>query len=246
MVNNYFLEEIKSLPALISPCLIDFDSRALELANLPQLVDLEKVYLVGCGDSYHAGLCSEMFFRQVTGLDCRALTSMAFSRYESGFLANRPEKALVIALSSSGNVSRTIEALELADEAGAFTAAFTSNENSPLAISADYLFHIRVLGIFDTDESIIVPGCRSFFASLLALFSTAAQLVGGDRGNRGSLQLEQILDADLIMEQITKTISSTEDGAREAAADWQDKDYFVFCGAGPSYGAACYSAAKIL
>jgi glucosamine--fructose-6-phosphate aminotransferase (isomerizing) len=58
--------------------------------------------------------------------------------------------------------------------------------------------------------------------------------------------MEKVLDPDLISERISKTINLAEDGAKKAAADWQEADYFVFCGAGPNYGSACYSAAKIL
>ncbi len=246
MSKNYFLDEIKSLPSLISPLLVDLDSKAAGLINVPHIVDLNQIFLVGCGDSYHACLCSEMFFRKATGLDCRALTSMAFARYESGFINLSPERTLVMAVSASGKVSRTIEALTLARKAGTFTVAITANDDSPLAEAADFVFHIKVSSIREKDGSIVVPGCRSFLASLMALYSAADHL-GRAKGSDGdSIHLKKLLEPAFISQLITESISSSEEIAKIAAADWQGRDYLVFCGAGPSYGSACYSAAKIL
>ena len=246
MSNNNFLEEIRSLPGLISPLLVDSNAMSAELVDRPQIRDLEHIYLVGCGDSYHAGLCSEMLFRQETGLDCRALTSMAFARYELNSISWKPERTLVVAVSASGRVSRTLEALELARKAGMFTVAVAADKNSPLAEAADFIFQVKVPSIREEDKSIVVPGCRSFIASLLALYSVGMQLGRERSGNEDSVHHKDSLEPALISKQIAETISLLEEEAKRAAVDWQEKNYFIYCGAGPSYGSACYSAAKIL
>jgi glucosamine--fructose-6-phosphate aminotransferase (isomerizing) len=246
MTKNYLLDEIRSLSSQISPSLAHYASKAADIDFLAHFDDIEQVYLVGCGDSFHAGLCSEMFFQQTTGLGCRAMSSMAFSRYQSGYIRIRPEKTLVIGVSSSGKVSRTIEALDLAGRAGAVTVGITTDKTSLLAEAADHIFNFHLPSIFGEDESRIIPGCRSFIASLLALYFFAARLAEAAGNSSDSMVMEKVLDPDLISERISKTINLAEDGAKKAAADWQEADYFVFCGAGPNYGSACYSAAKIL
>ena len=238
MTKNYLLDEIRSLPSQISPSLANLASKAADIDFLAHFDDIDQVVLVGCGDSFHATLCSEMFFQQITGLTCRAMSSMAFSRYQSGYIRIRPQKTLVIAVSSSGKVSRTVEALDLAGRAGAVTVGITTDKTSPLAETADHIFNLHLPSIFGGDESRIVPGCRSFISSLLALYFFAVRLAEAAATGRDSMYMEKLLDPDLISQRISETINLAEDGAKKAAADWQAADYFDFCGAGPSYGSA--------
>jgi glucosamine 6-phosphate synthetase-like amidotransferase/phosphosugar isomerase protein len=66
------------------------------------------IYTAGCGDSYYAGLACEMAFAQFCRLPVKALSSMAFARYEAAVL---PEGAVVFGISNSGGVARSIEAM---------------------------------------------------------------------------------------------------------------------------------------
>ncbi len=206
--------------------------------------DSQRVFLVGCGDSYHASLNAELAFEELAGLPCEPMTAMQFARYGVQFLPDGGN--LVLGVSVSGQVSRTAEALALARQAGAKTLAVTGNPNGALASEAEIVLKTAVPPLPDELQGMIVPGTRSYAASQLALYLTAIHL--GEKRSRltktaaNKLRHELANMADL-MEQ---TIALSDPVARDLAASWLDADRFVFCGAGPNYGTALFSAAKMI
>lgn len=206
--------------------------------------DTQRVFLVGCGDSYHTPLNAELAFEELAGLPCEPMTAMQFARYGADFL---PDGAnLVMGVSVSGQVSRTAEALALARQAGATTVAVTGNPTGALAQEAEIILKTAVPPLPDELQGMIVPGTRSYIASQLALYLTAIH-VGEKRSHltktaANKLRHELAGIADL-MEQ---TIALSDPAARTLAASWLDADRFVFCGAGPNYGTAHFSAAKMI
>jgi glucosamine--fructose-6-phosphate aminotransferase (isomerizing) len=99
----------------------------------------------------------------------------------------------------------------------------------------------------DEDEvGLVVPGLRSYLASLLALYLCAIEL-GEGRGHLSPTEAHGLRGelngaADLIEE----TIALNGETAAQLADAWNDADYHVFCGAGPNYGTALFGAAKLL
>ena len=130
---NHFEAHIKSLPDKIPILVSALESNSQRLFEHSDYQNIRWIYLVGCGDSYHACLGANFIFQQLTGIPCWSLTAMTFSRYSSGFLPSDSQKTLVVGVSSSGQVSRTIEALDLANKVGAMSLAITSQLDSPLA-----------------------------------------------------------------------------------------------------------------
>src|SRR5919197_2840412 len=65
-----------------------------------------RIYLVGCGDSHYAGLATRFVFERWAGIPTEALESLEFSRYA---VQSAPPDALVVAVSNSGRVARTVE-----------------------------------------------------------------------------------------------------------------------------------------
>src|SRR6185295_8184104 len=111
-----------------------FDASARHTFDFALCTSVKRVYLTGCGDSHHASVGAELAFHQLAGVPTQALTALSFSRYTAGYLPQTgPLTNLVIAVSVSGVVSRTIEALQLARKAGAVGVALTGSPQSPLA-----------------------------------------------------------------------------------------------------------------
>jgi glucosamine--fructose-6-phosphate aminotransferase (isomerizing) len=152
----------------------------------------------------------------------------------------------VIAVSVSGSVSRTIEALRLARKAGAVGVALTGAPQKPLAQSAEKVFQTTVPPLPDELAGMIVPGVRSYLASQVALYSAAIR-IGEVRGHLTTTTADS-LRAELarLAEVMEKTIAAAEPVARELAARWTGATHFVFVGSGPNFGTAMFSAAKVL
>ncbi|HSM56342.1 MAG TPA: SIS domain-containing protein [Candidatus Sulfomarinibacteraceae bacterium] len=100
-------------------------------ADLAQRV--RRIYLVGCGDSYFAALAVRLFYQRYVGLPVEPLEAMEFSRYVAPYL---DDGALVVGVSNSGRVSRTVEAVRRARQGGAITLAATAYAERPLAAEA--------------------------------------------------------------------------------------------------------------
>jgi len=237
-------QQVDTLPDLVD-WMVDTLIRVIH-AVLPKPLceSVRRVFVTGCGDSFHAPLNAELAFEQLGGLPCEPMTAMQFSRYAAPFL---PEKgSLVLGVSVSGQVSRTAEALALARKAGAMTVAITGNAHGTLAQAAEVVLKTAVPPLPDELQGMIVPGTRSYIASQLALYLTAVHL-GEMRGhltktNANKLRHELAGAADLM----AQTIALSDAAAQKAAQEWLDADRFVYCGAGPNYGTALFSAAKMI
>lgn len=240
-------QQIDTLPELIRQIAGPFDASARAAFNFEVCTSAKRVYLVGCGDSYHAAYGAEMAFHQLAGIAAQAFSSMTFSRYQAGYLPpTGPKTNLMIAVSVSGVVTRTIEALVLARQAGAVGVALTGAAGSPLAQAAETVFQTTVPPLPDELRGMVVPGVRSYLASQVALYSAAIR-IGEVRGHLTTAAADK-LRAELrgLAEVMEETIAACEPVCREMAAEWADMREIVFVGAGPLYGAAMFSAAKFL
>jgi glucosamine--fructose-6-phosphate aminotransferase (isomerizing) len=236
------LEQIHSLPQLVRECLPNFVQQAERVLPAERCVSIERFYLTGSGDSHHAALGAELAFHTLAGVPAQALSSLPFARYTVPFMS-APEHVAVIGISVSGEVARTVEALRLANKAGAQTFAVTGNRGSRLAQAAQ---SVLLATIPPTTTQAPTPGVRSFVASLLMLYVTAIQ-VGEARGfleapaARAARQ-----ELQCAPEAIEATIDANETAVQQLVARWQDAVEFVFLGSGPNYGTALFCAAKVL
>lgn len=239
-------QQIDSLPDLLQETIDPLISAVRSLFTSSICNNLERIYLFGCGDSHHAALNAGLAFQQLAGLPCYPMTALQFSRYTAAYLPGSPPSNLVIAISVSGRVSRTIEGLRLAHQAGTTAVALTGDKRSPLAQTSDLLLH-TLAPPFQTDPPVpVIPGARSYILSQLALYLTAIQ-IGQVHGHLTSKTAHNIrAELAALSNQMAATIIACDQFAGQALLEWQTADQFVFCGSGPNYGAALFSAAKLL
>ena len=244
---NPMRQQIDTLPKLVRDIAQPFDAAARQAFDFETCASVKRIYLTGCGDSHHAPLGAELAFHQLTGLPTQALSSLPFSRYTAGYLpATGPQTNLVIGVSVSGEVSRTIEALDMARQAGATAVALTGNPAGPLSRVADKLFQTAVPPLPDELAGMVVPGIRSYLASQIALLMAALR-IGEVRGRltTRAADAERAAIAELA-DLIEETIQACAPGVEELIDAWKDAPLFEFVGAGPLYGVALFSAAKML
>lgn len=240
-------QQIDTLPELVRAVARPFDESARATFNFELCTSLKRIYLVGCGDSYHASYGAELAFHQFAGVPTQAFSALTFSRYEAGFLPpTGPNTNLVIAISVSGVVSRTIEALQLAQQAGAVGVALTGAPGKALGQAAQKVFQTTVPPLPDELAGMVVPGVRSYLASQMALYSAAIR-IGEVRGHITTAQADS-LRAELagLADVVEATIAACEPVARDLVAQWSDTPDFVFVGGGPVFSSAMFSAAKML
>lgn len=111
---------------------------------------VDRIYFVACGSPLNAAQTAKHLVDRYSGLQC-----MAYSGWE--FCDNTPhrldERCAVIGVSDYGKTEEVIQALRLAGERGAMTAAFTKRADSPItqvaeqvvAYEADCIWEIHLL-----------------------------------------------------------------------------------------------------
>lgn len=244
MADNPFLHHVRSIPNEFPSIVKAIDSNIHLFLEAEDFNHFKRIYLVGCGDSYHAGLATNFAFQTFTRSACWSQTAMEFSRYSVSALVNCPDDTLVVGISSSGKVSRTIEALDLANKIGAKSLAITSQSDSPLAATADALLLVPQR---KTDQvNIVIPGGLSYLSSVISLLLLSLRLSQRSATISEKRASKLLRDVYNLQEPIGETIENCDEIAKESARDWRQAPHFVYCGAGPNYGTALFSAAKLV
>ncbi|NIJ51521.1 glutamine--fructose-6-phosphate transaminase (isomerizing) [Dyadobacter arcticus] len=82
---------------------------------LDKLAEADRIIIVGCGTSWHAGLVAEYLFEELARVNVEVEYASEF-RYRNPVIS---EKDIVIAISQSGETADTLAAIELAKSKGA-------------------------------------------------------------------------------------------------------------------------------
>lgn len=202
---------------------------------------INKVYLTGDGDSYHASCAAEMAFEEIANIACQALSAQRFLDYGAAWM--RPtarHQTLVIATSASGGTQRVVQTIERAKAHGALTIALTGAPKSAVTQAADRTIVVEV------PQKERSPGIRTYQASLLGMLLVAVRL-GETHGAYPQAEadgLRQELGA--LADIVDATVAIMKEPCR-TVADWiADSPALVMAGSGPSYGTALFSAAKVV
>ena len=137
---NAMLQQVHGLADMLWESFHSFDEESRRVFDSKLCVSAKRIFITGCGDSHDAALGARLAFHTIAGVPCEAISSLQFSRYTAPFLQSLGSSVsdgnIVIGISVSGEVARTIEALRLAAKAGATTVALTGSLGSRIARSA--------------------------------------------------------------------------------------------------------------
>ncbi|MDQ3870481.1 MAG: SIS domain-containing protein [Chloroflexota bacterium] len=207
-------------------------SAAHELTSVPS-----RIYLVGCGDSHYAGLATRYAFERWSGIPTEALESLEFSRYA---IDAAPSDSLLVAVSNSGRVARTIECAVFARRRGIATIALTYDPESRLARESAMTLP------WSYQDVGFGPGTLSYLASLVSLYALAVrlgQLVGRLSDDEVATTLDRIAGtADAVASTIRDARPVAATLARQMAPD----SLLTIIGGGPNYGTALFGSAKFI
>jgi len=245
MASNPIFAEITSVPELIRQELANLDDAVRQVFSPDLCRSIGRVYLCGCGDSHHAALCSQLAFESLAGTPAEAQTSLQFARYSVDFLPVQASSSLVIGISVSGEVARTIEALRRANACNLHTIALTASPNSRLAGSARQTLVASAPPIHSQPD-LVVPGIRSYVLNLLALYLSA--ILTGERLGKLTSKQAGSLRNDLLAlsDAVENGISTNLELINRHLPEWQEENLFLFAGGGPNFGTSSYCAAKML
>jgi glucosamine--fructose-6-phosphate aminotransferase (isomerizing) len=218
-------------------------AQAAKLTAVSGIRDARRVILTASGDSLFAAMAVLPAFRRWTGLPAEVMTSVEFARYEVPLVQAGD---VVIAVSNSGNSSRTRESLILARTRGALTVGVTGNSEGPFSRIAEWVLHrpVKESIRIDVRHRRALLNIVEYVATLLTLFMFAVELGAGRSHlttNKKQLHLQDITEA---FGAIPAAAASIEQEIAETAPTLADTDTLFALGAGPNRGTAYYAAAK--
>jgi glucosamine 6-phosphate synthetase-like amidotransferase/phosphosugar isomerase protein len=194
---------------------------------------VRRVVLVGCGDSLAVMVAARQALESMLGVPCEPVQSLEFAYYQADLV---DEGAAVIALSSSGETTRTVEALLMAQHRGSYTVAITNTGGSTLQTEASTSLKIEATRVgWPTQSS----------TAALALLLELAIRVGERRVPIEAATLRAAFtglpdDMAGVLDRIDPLIADIAES--EVAAEVRN---VLFSGAGPNLASAIVGAAKV-
>lgn len=251
-MNNYAAEVwerqhdglgIVAAQASLVPLIIDTVLPSVtQLFQREEVHRIPRIYLVGCGDSLYAAMAARLMFEHYTGIATEAVAALEFSRY---LVDSMPTGSLVITISVSGGVSRTVESAEWASRRGGWVVALTGHADSKITqIAQDSIVHYAVL--HNDAQRLSTRGLANFEASLISLNLTAIQIgmtLGRVDAAQGTQAQQELRAVAATMDQ---TIQANTEITRRYAEETRECQTFYLLGAGPNYATAYFGAAKLL
>lgn len=239
--DNPMRRNVFSIPKLVKEQVIQIEADSRMVITTPEILDLSRIVITGCGDSYAAGIAMKPAMETLTGLSVEVIRAVDLARYTPNeMLTRRSGTTLVMAVSNSGGVARVAEAMERAGKYGCLTVAVTGKPESRLAKAAK-----KVIGL-------LVPpfeagnGIRSYFVSMTALMLVAIRI--GEVKGRYMMDDSQHFREEMIRyaQEYEKILDNLDEKMFEIAVNNQRKKFYDFVGSGGNVGTAWFSVAKII
>lgn len=238
---HFMIKEIYEQSKSIKDCMrgrLDSDSGRLILGGLREylnkLVNADRIMIVACGTSWHAGLVAEYFFEEF----CRIPVEV---EYASEFRYRNPvirEGDVVIAISQSGETADTLAAIELAKSKGAiiFGVCNVVGSSIPRTTHAGAYTH--------AGPEIGVASTKAFTAQLTVL-NMIALIVAHKKGTITEQKYHEMLtEMENIPAKVEKALL-LNDQIKQIAAEFKDSRNFLYLGRGYNFPVALEGALKL-
>jgi glucosamine--fructose-6-phosphate aminotransferase (isomerizing) len=238
---HFMLKEIFEQPQVIRDTLegrISQDSGKVYLqdtgVSLRDLKDIQRIVIIACGTSYHAGLAGKYFIESLAQIPVTVEYASEY-RYQD-FLLDK--KTLVIVISQSGETADTLAALRATKKSGALTLAVSNVVNSSISREAGAVLYTHA------GPEIGVAATKTFSAQLAALALTALYLAQAKgRMNEGESfpLIQDLLRIPHKMERILAEAKRLEELAQRFLAF----SHFLYLGRWVSFPVALEGALKL-
>ncbi len=237
---DFMLKEIHEQPRVIRDTLAGrLVDGALSIDELDlsheELNLIDRVYVIACGTSYHAGLIAKNLVEGWARIPCEVEVASEF-RYRNPIIT---PTTLVVAVSQSGETADTLAAIRDARVRGAKVFGITNVVGSPVARESDGVIYTKA------NKEIAVASTKSFLGQVVSLTLLAlllAQVKGKLKMNQVRLLFRDLADT---AEQVERILSELEQPIEQAAQACKDASSALFIGRGMGAAIANEGALKL-
>ncbi|MEX0996364.1 MAG: glutamine--fructose-6-phosphate transaminase (isomerizing) [Flavobacteriaceae bacterium] len=202
--------------------------------HIQKFINANRIVIVGCGTSWHAGLVAEYIFEDLARIPVEVEYASEF-RYRNPIIT---EKDVVIAISQSGETADTLAAIKLAKSKGAFVYGVCNVVGSTISRethSGTYTHAGPEIGVAST---------KAFTTQITVLTLIALKLASV----KGTISFRDyniyLRELDLIPKRVENALKSN-DHIKSIAKIFKDARNFLYLGRGYNFPVALEGALKL-
>ena len=202
--------------------------------HIQKFMNADRIIIVACGTSWHAGLVSEYIFEEWARIPVEVEYASEF-RYRNPIIT---ENDVVIAISQSGETADTLEAIKLAKQRGAFVYGVCNVVGSSISRethSGTYTHAGPEIGVAST---------KAFTTQITVLTLMALRIAQEKGAMSQSDYMMHLRELDLIPEKVAEALK-TNDHIEAVAAQFKDAANFLYLGRGYNFPVALEGALKL-
>jgi glucosamine--fructose-6-phosphate aminotransferase (isomerizing) len=238
---HFMLKEIYEQPHSIRDSMrgrLHIDTGTVSLGGIidyeQKMLTADRIIIVACGTSWHAGLVGEYLFEDLARIPVEVEYASEF-RYRNPIIG---EKDVVIAISQSGETADTLAAIELAKSKGATILGICNVVGSSISRATH-------AGIYTHAGPEIGVASTKAFTSQVAVLTLMALRMAQLKGTLPKTRFIQILnELDLIPEKVEHTLNVSKK-VIEIAEQFKDVRNFLYLGRGYNFPVALEGALKL-
>ena len=239
--DHFMLKEIFEQPDTIFDCLrgrLDATKGTITMAGIQQhiekLTKANRIIMVGCGTSWHAGLVAEYIFEEL----CRIPVEV---EYASEFRYRNPvihPGDVIIAISQSGETADTIVAIEKAKEHGAFIMGVVNVVGSSIA-------RISHAGAYTHAGPEIGVASTKAFTAQLAVLTMIALKIAKEKGTIDNTRYMQLVNELHSIPEKVREVLKLDTAIQRLATKYKDAKDALYLGRGYNFAVALEGALKL-
>ncbi len=202
--------------------------------NLDRLLNANRIIVVACGTSWHAGLVAEYIFEDLARIPVEVEYASEF-RYRNPIINSDD---VVIAISQSGETADTMAAIKLAKEKGAFVFGVCNVVGSSISRETH-------AGAYTHAGPEIGVASTKAFTTQITVLSLIALKLAKAKGSISNADFHYHLqELDLIPQKIEEALNSN-DHIEKVAEKYKDAANFLYLGRGFNFPVALEGALKL-
>lgn len=238
---HFMLKEIFEQPQTIYDCLrgrLDATEGTITMSGIQQyaeqIMNANRIVMVACGTSWHAGLIAEYIFEELCRINVEVEYASEF-RYRNPVI-NKGD--VIIAISQSGETADTLVAIENAKAKGAIILGVVNVVGSSIA-------RMSHAGAYTHAGPEIGVASTKAFTAQLAVLTMIALKIGYIKGTIPHKRYMHLLkELQEVPEKVAWTLKHS-DNIRALAEKYKDARDFLYLGRGYNFPVALEGALKL-
>lgn len=200
---HYMLKEIDEQPAVTRRIIQSYQNEdgnlTVEQPILDAILEADRVHIIACGTSYHAGLVGKNLIEKLAHIPVEVHVSSEFG-YNMPLLSERP---LFLFITQSGETADSRQVLVKVKEMGYKTLTLTNVSGSTLDREADHAMYLFA------GPEIAVASTKAYTAQI-AVLSILAVTLGREKGIAAAEELDLAVELGIVATAMEAMVASKE------------------------------------